>query len=394
MLFFLHLDSPKREKLTLFAQLKRLDPVGIFFFVPSMVCLILALQWGGTTYAWSEPKIIGLLVTFAVLFIVFVIVEWLTPETAMAPARVVLNRSIAGSMAFIFLISGGMMSIVYYIAIWFQAVKGDSATRAGVSTIPLVLGMVVFSIFAAKFTERVGYYVPAMLLSPVLSAVAAGMMSTMSRFTDHSAWIGYQVLFGFGVGCGFQQANLAAQTVLSRADVSIGMALMMLMQQLGGAVFLSVGQNVFSAKLVDRLSGVAGLDTETIVNTGATDIRKVVPPKELNVVVDAYNHAISRVFLMGKTTVLRCEPVKIPPIRGPSTDDTPKAMPKKAVKVGRLRRGIRGIMIIWPPEKRPDDPRPAIARPMMKATELGAAPQRADPASKMTSDVRKTRLVE
>jgi hypothetical protein len=50
-----------------------------------MVCLILALQYGGFTYSWSAPKIIGLLVTFSVLFIAFVVVEVLTPETATAP---------------------------------------------------------------------------------------------------------------------------------------------------------------------------------------------------------------------------------------------------------------------------------------------------------------------
>ena len=37
-----------------------------------MVCLILALQWGGSTYAWSAPRMIGLLVTFAVTFVIFV----------------------------------------------------------------------------------------------------------------------------------------------------------------------------------------------------------------------------------------------------------------------------------------------------------------------------------
>ena len=108
-----------------------------------MVCLILALQWGGSSYAWSSPKIIGLLATFSVLFITFVIVEALTPETAMAPTRVVLNRSVAGSMTFMFLLSGGMMSVIYYLTVWFQVVKGDSAMHAGISTIPIVLSMVI-----------------------------------------------------------------------------------------------------------------------------------------------------------------------------------------------------------------------------------------------------------
>ncbi len=61
--------------------------------------------------------------------------------------------------------------------------------------------------------------------------------------------------------------------------------------------------------------------------------------------------------------------VKAPPMIGPSTDDNPKAIPNIEVNKGRLRRGTCGIMIIVPREKMPADPRPAMARPIMKAVE-------------------------
>jgi hypothetical protein len=44
------------------------------------------------------------------------------------------------------------------------------------------------------------------------------------------------------------------------------------------------------------------------------------------------------------------------------------------------------------PERMPPDPRPAMALPRMKATEFGAAPQRAEPASNSRMDVRKVAL--
>jgi hypothetical protein len=296
--FLLDIPSPKREKLTVFEQVKNLDPIGIFFFVPSIICLILALQWGGSTSLWSAPKIIGLFVTFGVLLIIFIVVEVLTPKTAMIPTRVVLNRSVAGAMSFMFLISGAMISILYYLSIWFQSVKGESPIHSGVSTIPLLLSMVILAIPMAVFTQKIGYYVPALLITPILCATGAGLLSTLAPSSNHSAWMGYQILFGFGLGCGFQTSTLAPQTVLPRADVPIGMAMMFFMQQLGGSIFLSVSQNIFSTKLVERLNGVAGLDTETIVNTGATDLRSVVPASELGAVVNAYNYALSRVFIM------------------------------------------------------------------------------------------------
>ncbi|EXJ64936.1 hypothetical protein A1O7_01275 [Cladophialophora yegresii CBS 114405] len=299
VLVFLHPEATsKSEKLSVMSQLKRLDPVGVLFFIPSIVCLILALQWGGSIYSWSEPKVVGLLVTFSILFVAFIVVEVVMPDTAMAPTRVVLNRSIAGSLTFMFLLSGGLMSVTYYLAVWFQAAKGDSAIQAGISTIPLCLSFVVFGVLSAIITQKIGYYVPAMVVAPVLSSVGAGMLSTLSPISGHNAWIGYEILYGFGVGSGFQNSVLPVQYVLSRADVPIGLALTFFMQQLGGSVFLAVSQNVFSTNLVATLSGTTGLDAHAIVNTGATDLRRVVPPEQLGTVVQAYSHALTRVFLL------------------------------------------------------------------------------------------------
>jgi MFS family permease len=302
--FLLHLPpSPPQQQqaasLTLVAKAKRLDPLGLLCLVPSMVSLILALQWGGTKYAWSSPKVIGLLVTFAVTFIAFLVVEYKFPDTAMAPPRVVLNRSVGSSMFFTFMSSGGMMCSVYYLAIWFQAAQGQSAEQAGIRTIPMVISLVIIGIVAAIAVQKIGYYAPTMLLAPILAAIGAGMLSTLTPSSGSAEWIGYQILYGFGVGVGAQSASLAAQTVLPRDDVPLGTAMNFFMQQLGGAMFLPVAQNLFSTQLVNQLSGVVGLDTEMILNTGATELKRVVPAGELDTVVNAYSYALTRVFVLG-----------------------------------------------------------------------------------------------
>lgn len=301
---FLRLPPPPPQKiaaakLPLLAKAKRLDPLGLCFLVPSIICLILALQWGGTTNAWSSAKIIGLLVTFCILFLAFLIVEFKFPNTAMAPPRVVLNRSVGSSLLFTFMSSGGMMSAVYYLAIWFQAAQDQSAMDAGIRMIPLVVSLVIFGIVIAIFTQKVGYYVPAMLVAPVMAAAGSGMLSTLTPGSGRAEWMGYQILYGFGVGAGAQAANLAAQTVLPKEDIPLGTAMGFFAQQLGGAIFVPVAQNIFTSALVKKLGGVAELDTTVILNTGATELRKVVPENELGTVVDAYSYASTRVFILG-----------------------------------------------------------------------------------------------
>ncbi|KAH7014207.1 major facilitator superfamily domain-containing protein, partial [Microdochium trichocladiopsis] len=276
-----------------------LDPLGILCLVPSIISLILALQWGGSTDAWSSPKIVGLLVTFAVLLVAFVLVETVVnPSRAFIPMRIVTQRSIAGAMCFVFCIAGSMMAVVYYLSIWFQAVQGNSAIDSGLHTLPIVVALVVSSIAGAVATQKIGYYTPAMLLTPVLASIGAGLLSLLTPSSGEGQWLGFQVLYGLGLGMGLQAPSLVPQTVLARADVPIGVALTFFMQQLGGAVFIAVAQNIFAGEIVERLSGVSGLDPALIVGTGATDIRQVVKPEQLDLVVDAYSYGLTRCFVM------------------------------------------------------------------------------------------------
>lgn len=298
LIFLLKLPHPK-ERLTLREQIARLDPLGTAIFLPCTVCLLLALQWGGATYPWSNWRIILLLVLFGLLLIAFITSQLWLGDRALIPPRIISQRSIACGTFFSACAGGGMMLIVYYLPVWFQAIKGVNALHSGLMTIPLILSLVIASILSGIVTKKSGQYVPPMLVCPILMSIGAGLLSTFTPYTGHAKWIGYQFIFGFGIGLAMQQAALAAQAVLSKADASIGISLIFFAQQLGGAVFLAIGQQVFDSKLVSGLSGLTGLPADRIVNTGATDIRHAVPAMYLPQVLSAYNAAITKVFLVG-----------------------------------------------------------------------------------------------
>ena len=290
---------PFKKNLTPKQKILQLDPLGTLFLLPCLICLLLALQWGGTSLAWSNGKIIALLVLFALLAISFITVQIFRQETAQIPASIVENRSMLAGGFFIFALAGSMMLMVYYIPIYFQAVKGVSAQESGIRTIPLVLSLVAGSIVSGIATGKIGYYTQFAYISAAVMPIGAGLISTWKVDTGHGEWIGFQVLYGLSLGLGMQQAQLAAQTVLKRADVPTGMALVVFMQTLGGAVFISVGQNVLTAHLVGGISRlVDGLDPALIVNTGATDLRGLVPGELLPAVLEVYNEALRQVFLI------------------------------------------------------------------------------------------------
>ena len=283
-------NTPWRE------QVSQLDPIGTVVFISSIVCLLLALQWGGSTYPWKDGRIIALLVLFAVLISVFIAIQHWKQETATVPPRIIQKRSIAAGMWSQFCVGSSMLTMVYYVPIWFQAIKGVSAIRSGIDTLPMIMSLVVASIMAGALVQRLGYYVPFMIANGIVMSIGAGLITTFTPSTNHPKWIGYQIIFGFGLGLGMQQANLAAQAVLSRRDASTGIALIMFCQQLGGAVFVSIGQNVFSNELIRGLRPISGVNPATVVKTGATEIRNVVDVRFLSQVRAAYNGALTKTF--------------------------------------------------------------------------------------------------
>ncbi|KAI3402167.1 hypothetical protein diail_96 [Diaporthe ilicicola] len=297
MVFFWNPQSKKSTPAPLLEHIKRLDPLGTFFFIPCVVCLLLALQWGGSTYAWASWRVILLFVLFGVLGMAFAAVQTFMPDTASIPPRIIKQRTVFFANSFTFFIAGSMLMLVYYLPIWFQTVMRVSALNSGIYTLPLVLSLVASSLLNGVATTRIGYYVPSMLLAPSLMSIGEGLLSTLTRGASQGHWVGFQFLSGFGLGMGMQTGALAVQTVLPMADVSMGIACIFFSQQLGGAIFTTVGQTILSNLLVSQLTGVPGVDPVQIVNSGATELADIVPPEELNVVIDAYNYALTRIFL-------------------------------------------------------------------------------------------------
>ncbi|KAK3317098.1 major facilitator superfamily domain-containing protein [Apodospora peruviana] len=267
LVLFLHVKHEKLQE-PLSRQLIRLDPLGTIVFLPGVVSFLLALQWGGTTYAWNSSRVIALFCVAGVLIIAFIGIQIWRQEDATIPP-------------------------LYLLPIWFQAVKGTTAVQSGIDTIPMVLGLVLGAIISGAIITNTGYYVPWMFVSTVLMSVGAGLTTTFKIDTGSSAWIGYQAMFGLGLGCGMQQPGLAAQVVLSQADVSIGVAIMFFSNSLGGAIFSSIAQSLFVNKLGSDLPSISGIDVEAIIRAGATQLTRVVPdPAKLAEVLLVYNDAI------------------------------------------------------------------------------------------------------
>ena len=310
--FFLRLPNvPRRQKISFREQIRKFDPIGTIVFIGGVTSLLLAVQWGGITYPWNDGRIVSLFVLFGVSMPVFVWIQYRAGDDASMPLRIITQRTVALSTIYATLIGGSLTSMIYYIPLWFQAIQAVSASQSGIRTIPMMLAMITSAFLAGIIIKRQGYYVPPMILAGILGSIGAGLISTFWLDTSEGKWIGYQIIYGFGQGLGLQQTALAIQAVLARRDVPIGGAFNFFGIGLGGAIFVSVTDNIFINRYADNLVGIPNLPPDFARNTGATDIRATTPPDQLSAVLRAYNGALKDCWYVSVALAALLTPVAL-----------------------------------------------------------------------------------
>ncbi|USP74915.1 hypothetical protein yc1106_02189 [Curvularia clavata] len=290
---------PAQRAITLRGKFFELDPLGFLLIATSLVCLLLAIQFGRNEYAWGSGVVIALFVIAGTFGIVFVGFQVWRGEKGTIPPQIISQRSIfAGTIASLG-IGSVLVLFAFYLPIWFQVVQGKSPQDSGLSLIPLLLSVVVAVIASGVVTSKIGYYLPPLLVGATIAIVGSGLISTWSVDVGSGKWIGFQVLAGIGLGLVLQGPNIAAQTVLPKQDVSIGFAVINLANFLGSTLFVTVGQALLQSKLAKLLEPILpDADLRDIGSSGAISIREDAPAGQLGAVLVAYNDSIRSIWYL------------------------------------------------------------------------------------------------
>ncbi|MGC5017072.1 MDR family MFS transporter [Micromonospora sp. DT47] len=235
-----------------------IDWIGAGLLVAGVSCLLLALSWGGTQYAWGSGVIVGLFVAGAVLGVLFVLQEARVPEPIL-PLRLFRSATFALANSAGFVLGLVMFGSIIFIPLYLQIVKGASPTRSGLLMLPMMAGIIVTSVLTGQAMSRIGRY----KWFPVAGSVVllAGMLLFTRLQVDTSLWVafGYMVVIGVGLGLCMQSLILAVQNAVDVRDLGAGTSSATFFRSLGGsfgvAILGAVLSSRLTAQLADRLPG-------------------------------------------------------------------------------------------------------------------------------------------
>lgn len=289
----------KPAEATWLEKFLQMDFLGTFTIMAALVCYLLAMQWGGVTKPWSHPSVIGTLVGFALLVILFGFIEWQMGARALIQFHLLKSHTIIINLIYIFFLAGVFFPLFYFFPLYFQSIHNISAAGSGIRNIPLVLGISIFTIVSNSLISAFGHWVPFLVMGPVIATIGSGLIYTLDIGSSSGKWIGYQALTGIGIGLAVQVPMIANQRLVAMHDIPAITAITLFSETIGAAFLVSAGGTAFTNRLVSSLATKApNLDPALVVGAGATELRKVFNVAELPGILESFMDGLKVTFAL------------------------------------------------------------------------------------------------
>ena len=193
-----------------------------------------------------------------------------------------------------------MFGSILFVPVYFQIVRGDNATNAGLLLMPQMLGILTGTIGAGRLTTRYGRYKIFPIIGLTLLAFAFFVLSRIQPETPVAVAVGCMILVGMGIGMTTPALMLSVQNAVPTSDIGASTSAITTVRSMGA----SLGAAVFGAVLTSRLNselaqnlGRVARRIDPALLRGSPDQISALPPRVQAGVVESFADALSTVFL-------------------------------------------------------------------------------------------------
>lgn len=295
MIAFFYKESVEHSK-------EKIDYLGAFTLVASILCLMFAIELGGKKYAWDSTMILGLFMAFVVFLIGFIFIERRAEEPIIT-FGMFKNRLYSTSNVMAIFSGAAFITASVYIPIYIQGVLGGSATNSGLVLLPMMIGSVITAAGGGFLLSKFNYRT-IMISTLVLLVAGIALLTTLTPDSSRFMVTIFMFLVGLGIGSSFSVLSNAAIhgfTARQRGSASSTLSFTReLGMTLGITVFGIIQSHIFSNKLTSMFSkggaapeGVNLSDPSTILTP---DTRAKIPSEVLDKITEGLSSSLVHTF--------------------------------------------------------------------------------------------------
>lgn len=298
------------------SRLAKLDYIGSVLSSGAVLCIMMAMNFGGVLWTWGDGRSIALFVLSGVLLGLFCAQQILcfmtTKEDRIFPMH--FFRSYEMVILFITMMFSafGTFITIYYLPLYFQFTRGATALQTSVHILPYILFLSACVLINGHYMAKTGFYYPWYVFGSALQLIGGALLFTADETTSNAKIYGYTILLGTGVGCYCQAGFPVAQVKVAASDIAYSVGFMTVSQMLGiafgtgmsGAVFVNQAHTglhgLFPNASVEQISAaVAGVGSDLIDKAS-----KETAAAAIHIIALAIQDAFIPVFVTGAIAFL------------------------------------------------------------------------------------------
>ncbi|MBD0693321.1 MDR family MFS transporter [Streptomyces sp. CBMA123] len=228
------------------------DWAGVVLLTTGILGLTLVSSWGGTTYPWTSPLILGTGAVAVLALAGFARAELRAPGPLVPPA-LFRNRNFTVAQVLGFLTGAVMLALIGYLPQYLQFVQGASPTTGGLLLLPLMLGMMGTQLVTARLMSRPGGERRYPLLGGALALAGAALLLLLGTDTPVALASGLTAVAGIGIGLLMQSTMLTSMGAVPPQDMGAAMGVVTLLRSVGGSLGMAALGAVYTARLTAGL---------------------------------------------------------------------------------------------------------------------------------------------
>ncbi|MGE2735199.1 MDR family MFS transporter [Mycolicibacterium vaccae] len=273
-----------------------IDYAGIVLIGLGASGLTLATSWGGGTFAWSSPTIIGLFVGSAVALAAFVRVE-LRAREPILPIRLFASPVFTVCCILSFIVGFAMLGALTFLPTFMQFVDGVSATESGLRTLPMVGGLLLTSLGSGVLVSRTGRYKIFPVAGTAVMVLGFVLLSRMDETTPVLQQSIYLFVLGTGIGMCMQVLILIVQSTVNFSDLGVATSGVTFFRTIGSSFGAAIFGSLFANFLAARIGPALAASGAPPAAAESPQVLHRLPDIVAAPIVTAYADSLGQVFL-------------------------------------------------------------------------------------------------
>ena len=245
-------------------KLKRVDWLGNVVFVASTTSFLIPLTWGGVQYPWNSwhtlvPLLIGL-----AGFIGFCFFEVFIPSEPTVRFDIIRSYNMAFSLFAAIIHAILVYGILYFMPLYFEAVKGLNPTLSGVALFPVTFTVSPMSIVSGLIVSKTGDFRGVIWFGWIATVLGSGILVLLDTDTMTAQWIFLTLCLGIGLGFLYSALNLINQTAALDSSMAFAVSFFTFCRSFGQCIGVALCGVIFQNQMKQRLLKIPSLADKAV----------------------------------------------------------------------------------------------------------------------------------